>query len=142
MRGVSSSEALAMRMLKGERQTEAMWRGLELKPEVLQNYSEWVDVSVKHCGFVVHPDAPHLRANHDGKVYGPSAARPFRLAEIKCLMLSVTDVKQFVNGQAKLKQSQISLASPGPTACNRFRSDITVERVWRDDALIAEVRDA
>lgn len=77
VRGESTSQALAVRIIKGVRQTSAMKRGLDLEPEVLFQYSGMINVTVLQCGFVVHPDAPHLGTSPDGRVYDPTEDPPF-----------------------------------------------------------------
>lgn len=152
-RGDSSSEALAVRILRGVRQTAAMKRGIDLEPEVLQQYSDLCSVNVSPSGFVIHPDAPYLGASPDGKVYDPTEDPPFGLAEVKCPNVDhrteATHIK-FINGQAKLRRShryffqvQGQLAITGLPWCDFITStknDITVERIWRDDSLILEMK--
>lgn len=46
MRGETSSQALAVRIIKGVRHTSVMKRGLELEPEVLLQYSDMMNVNV------------------------------------------------------------------------------------------------
>ncbi|KAG1929305.1 uncharacterized protein LOC120474911 [Pimephales promelas] len=46
VRGESTSQALAARIIKGVRQTSAMKRGLDLEPEVLFQYSGMMNVNV------------------------------------------------------------------------------------------------
>ena len=57
----------------GCRQTPAMKRGLDREPQVLGQYSKHCNVNVSRCGFVIHPDAPHLGASPGARVYEPSA---------------------------------------------------------------------
>ncbi|XP_073700610.1 uncharacterized protein [Garra rufa] len=154
VRGETSSQALAFRIIKGVRQTSAMKRGLELEPEVLLQYSDMMNVNVSQCGFVVHPDAPHLGTSPDGRVYDPSENPPFGLAEVKCP--DVGDISQathirFLNGQAKLKEShkyywqvQGQLAVTGLSWCDfitNTKTDVTIERIWRDDRFIDLMKD-
>ena len=72
-KGPSSGQTLAGRILKGVRQTPAMKRGLDREPQVLGQYSKHCNVNVSRCGFVIHPDAPHLGASPGARVYDPSA---------------------------------------------------------------------
>ncbi|XP_077085799.1 uncharacterized protein LOC143737818 [Siphateles boraxobius] len=154
VRGESTSQALAARIIKGVRQTSAMKRGLDLEPEVLFQYSGMMNVNVLQCGFVVHPDAPHLGTSPDGRVYDPTENPPFGLAEVKCP--DVDDISQvthtkFVNSQAKLKEShkyywqvQGQLAITGLSWCDfitNTKTDITIQRIWRDESLIVLMRD-
>lgn len=84
-----------------------MKRGIDLEPEVLQQYRDLCNVSVVPSGFVLNPDAPYLGASPDAKVYDPTANPPFGLPEVKCpdvnSITEVTHVK-FIGGQAKLKK--------------------------------------
>ncbi|XP_056441326.1 uncharacterized protein LOC130378640 [Gadus chalcogrammus] len=84
VKGPSSGQTLAGRILKGVHQTPAMKRGLDREPQVLEQYSKHCNVNVSRCGFVIHPDAPHLGASPDARVYDPSAVPCFGLAEVKC----------------------------------------------------------
>lgn len=93
--GESSGQALAACILKGGRQTGAMKRGLEREPQVLEQYSKLFDVNVSPYGFVIHPDAPHLRASPDAKVFDPNVSPTFGLAEIRCPdILNISALKQ------------------------------------------------
>lgn len=145
---------LAGRIIKGAPQTKAMRRGLEPEPEVLHRYAETSDVNVLPSGLIIHPDAPHLGASPDGKVVDPNEEPPYGLVEVKC-----PDVKEigeashieFVGGQAKLrKKTHLPLANvqgqlmvTGLAWCDLVtstRSDFHVERVWRDDELVTEIK--
>lgn len=154
VRGESSGQALATPILKGVRQSSAMKRGLEREPRVLEQYSKLYNVNVSPCGFVIHPDAPHLGANPDAKVYDPNAAPSFGLAEVKCpdiCNISEAGHVKCVNGQAKLKinnkfywQVQGQLSVTGLSWCDLItdtEEDITVERIWRDDKMITEMKE-
>ncbi|CAK6964417.1 uncharacterized protein LOC115582046 isoform X2 [Scomber scombrus] len=76
VRGESSAKALASRILRGTPQTAAMKRGLDLEAEILRQYSEFCDVSVTSSGVIIHPDAPHLGASPDAKVFNPCEEPP------------------------------------------------------------------
>ncbi|XP_056441492.1 uncharacterized protein LOC130378926 isoform X1 [Gadus chalcogrammus] len=153
VKGPSSGQTLAGRILKGVRQTPAMKRGLDREPQVLEQYSKHCNVNVSRCGFVIHPDAPHLGASPDARVYDPSAVPCFGLAEVKCpdiSNISEAGHVKIVNGQAKLKknhkyhwQVQGQLAITGLSWCDFItdtEEDFTVERVWRDDEFIKEMK--
>ncbi|CAM4650737.1 unnamed protein product [Leuciscus chuanchicus] len=153
VKGPSSGQTLAGRILKGVGQTPAMKRGLEREPQVLEQYSKHFNVNVSRCGFVIHPDAPHLGASPDARVYDPSAIPCFGLAEVKCpdiSSISEAGHVKMVNGQAKLKQNhkyhwqvQGQLAITGLSWCDFItdtEGDFTVERVWRDDEMIKEMK--
>ena len=97
VRGESSAKALATRILRGTPQTAAMKRGLELEKEILRQYSDHCDVSVTQCGIIIHPDAPHLGASPDAKVFDPRETPPFGLAEVKsCDVENVAQVKHLL----------------------------------------------
>ncbi|CAB1323103.1 unnamed protein product [Coregonus sp. 'balchen'] len=153
VRGELSAKALATRILRGTPQTAAMRRGLDLEPEILRQYSDFCDVSLKQCGVIIHPDSPHLAASPDAKVFCPTEAPPFGLAEVKsCDVENVTQVKHLitVKGQACLKKShkyyyqvQGQLALSGLQWCDFItdtRTDFTVERIFRDEEIIHSMR--
>ncbi|CAM4663592.1 unnamed protein product [Leuciscus chuanchicus] len=153
VKGPSSGQTLAGWILKGVGQTPAMKRGLEREPQVLEQYSKHFNVNVSRCGFVIHPDAPHLGASPDARVYDTSAIPCFGLAEVKCpdiSSISEAGHVKMVNGQAKLKQNhkyhwqvQGQLAVTGLSWCDFItdtEGDFTVERVWRDDEMIKEMK--
>ena len=153
LRGESSAQALALRIIKGGRQTPEMKRGLDLEPAVLRQYSDMFNVNVYPSGFVVHPEAFYLGASPDARVYDPTATPPFDLAEVKCPNVdSITEVKhvKFVNGKAKLKythryyrQVQGQMAITGLSWCDFITStknDLTVERIWHDELFINEMK--
>ena len=77
-------ESAAIHMIRGSTvQTAAMKRGLLVEHDVLANYAELMQCNVLPAGFVIHPDAPHLRASPDGQVYDPTESPPFGLLEVK-----------------------------------------------------------
>jgi len=49
VRGETSGQALARRILKGTKQTQAMKTGLDKEPEVLERYSDLFNVNVSPC---------------------------------------------------------------------------------------------
>ncbi|XP_073694043.1 uncharacterized protein [Garra rufa] len=145
--------SLAARILRGTPQTATMKRGLDLEPDILRQYSEFCDVSVTQCGVIIHPDAPHLAASPDAKVFNPRETPPFGLAEVKsCDVEDVAQVKHLitVRGQACLKknhkyyyQVQGQLALSGLQWCDFItdtHTDFTVERVFRDEEIINSMR--
>lgn len=108
VRGESSAKALASRILRGTPQTAAMKRGLDLESEILRQYADFCDVSVTPCGVIIHPDAPHLGASPDARVFNPCEIPSFGLAEVKtCNVESVAQVKHLttVKGQACLRKT-------------------------------------
>lgn len=148
-------ESAAIQMIRGStKQTAAMKRGLLVEPEVLANYAELLRVNVLPAGFVIHPDAPHLGASPDGRVYDPSESPPFGLVEVKSS--TKTDPSQVAHlkvqeGHISLRRShkyywqvQGQLAITGLTWCDFVtdtQSTLTVERIWRDDSFIAEMKE-
>ncbi|KAL2096910.1 hypothetical protein ACEWY4_006117 [Coilia grayii] len=153
-RGEESMQRLAIRILKGTRQTAAMRRGLELEPEVLRSYGEVAHVNVYASGFVVHPDAPHLGASPDGRVVDPTEFPPFGLVEVKCpnvqTIFEATHIKA-VGGKPQLKrghkywtQVQGQLAVTGLRWCDFVTDtagDLTIERIWCDDPFITAMKE-
>lgn len=153
VRGASTAKALAARILRGTPQTAAMKRGLDLEPDILRQYSDFCNVSVTQCGIIIHPDAPHLAASPDAKVFNPRETPPFGLAEVKsCDVEEVSQVKHLitVQGQACLKkthkyyyQVQGQLALSGLQWCDFItdtHTDFTVERIFRDEEIINSMR--
>lgn len=152
--GDSSGQSLAVRIIKGTRQTSAMKRGLELEPDILRKYSETASVSVLPCGFIINPEAPHLGASPDGRVHDPSETFQFGLVEVKSTSADNIAQVPFIKlqrGQAKLKEThkyywqvQGQLAVTGLQWCDFVtdtKSDFTIQRIWRDDAFIASMKD-
>ncbi|XP_058628359.1 uncharacterized protein LOC131538502 [Onychostoma macrolepis] len=105
------------------------------------------------CGIIIHPDAPHLAASPDAKVFNPRETPPFGLAEVKsCDVEEVSQVKHLitVQGQACLKkthkyyyQVQGQLALSGLQWCDFItdtHTDFTVERIFRDEEIINSMR--
>lgn len=108
VRGLSTSESLAERMLRGTRQTTDMKRGAEMEFEAAKEYAKCAHVNYTPCGLVIHPQAPWLGTSPDGMVYDPTITPSFGLVEIKC-----PNVKSFVeckylsmcDGSFQLKRS-------------------------------------
>ena len=153
VRGDASARALAARIMKGVRQTAHMKRGLDLEPQILRRYAEEFDVSVMQCGAVIHPDAPHLGASPDAKVFDPQETPPFGLAEVKsCGVEYLSQVQHLhtANGKFSLKPShkfyyqvQGQLAISGLRWCDFVtdtNTEFAVERIFRDDVLIQSMR--
>ncbi|XP_036419999.1 uncharacterized protein LOC118803652 [Colossoma macropomum] len=145
VRGKSSSQALAKRILKGTPQTRDMRRGQELESEVLKQYSNAWYVSVLLCGFIIHPDA---------RVHDPTASPSFGLAEVKCCnVASIMELKHLKvgGGEAMLKpthkyywQVQRQPAITGLEWCGVItdtHSDVTIQRIWRDQGLITSMKE-
>ncbi|XP_026124613.1 uncharacterized protein LOC113106807 [Carassius auratus] len=152
--GDSASQSLATRIIKGTRQTSAMKRGLELEPDILKKYSETASVSVLPCGFIINPEVPHLGASPDGQVHDPSEKFQFGLVEVKSTSADNIAQVPFVKiqrGIAKLKEThkyywqvQGQVAVTGLHWCDFVtdtKSDCTIQRIWRDDAFIASMKD-
>ena len=152
-RASAEQHSAAVNMLRGATiQTAAMKRGLLMEPEVLAKYAEIVQCNVLPAGFVIHPDAPHLGASPDGRVYDPSESPPFGLVEVKSS--TKNDPSQVAHlkvqgGHASLRRNhkyywQVQLAITGVAWCDFVTdtlSDLTVERIWRDDSFIAEMKE-
>ncbi|CAB1314609.1 unnamed protein product [Coregonus sp. 'balchen'] len=66
VRGTSTAEKLAERIIRGTRQTPLMKRGLEMEAGALKDYAVLKNLNLTKCGLVVHPDAPWLGASPDG----------------------------------------------------------------------------
>lgn len=92
VRGESSAESLAERILKGTRQTAEMRRGADMEFEAAMEYCRMKDVDHTPCGLVIHHDAPWLGASPDGLIFDPAAQPTFGLVEIKC-----PNVKNYVD---------------------------------------------
>lgn len=112
------------------------------------------NVRVLPCGFVVRPEAPHLGASPDWRVFDENDTYPFGLVEVKSSSAyNVTNVAFMTirNGKAKLKEShrfywqvQGQLAVTGLHWCDFVTetiTDLTVQRIWRDDEFIASMKD-
>ncbi|XP_049417220.1 uncharacterized protein LOC125879402 [Epinephelus fuscoguttatus] len=151
----SAAKALAVQMIRGsKKQTAAMKRGLLMESEVLASYAEVMRVNVLPAGFVIHPEAPHLRASPDGRVYDPSESPPFGLVEVKST--TKHDASQVAhlkreNGSVSVRRShryywqvQGQLAVTSLEWCD-FVTDtqisLSVERIWRDDSFIIKMKD-
>uniref|UniRef100_A0A9J8CQT6 YqaJ viral recombinase domain-containing protein n=1 Tax=Cyprinus carpio carpio TaxID=630221 RepID=A0A9J8CQT6_CYPCA len=152
--GVSASQSLAARIIKGTRQTSAMKCGLELEPDISRKYSETASVSVLPCGFIINPEAPHLGASPDGRVHNPSETFQFGLVEVKSTSadnIAQVPFMKIQRGLAKLKEThkyywqvQRQLAVTGLHWCDFVsdtKSDCTIKRIWRHDAFIASMKD-
>ncbi|KAJ8252146.1 hypothetical protein COCON_G00214580 [Conger conger] len=86
VRGPTSAEHRADRILRGTPQTLVMKRGLEMEMEAgaVREYCQSNLVNYSPCGFVIHPDAPWLGSSPDGLIYDPTESPPFGLLEVKC----------------------------------------------------------
>ncbi|XP_034088235.1 uncharacterized protein LOC117556808 [Gymnodraco acuticeps] len=108
VRGESSANSLAERILKGTRQTAEMRRGAEMEPTVAAEYSRLANVNYSPCGLVIHPSTPWLGASPDGVVFDPTEYPQFGLVEFKCPNVpNDVDCKyvQMECGSPKLKKS-------------------------------------
>ena len=109
VRGHSTSESLAERMIRGTRQTADRKRGLDMEFEAAKQYANSTNVNYSPCGLVIHPQVPWLGTSPDGLVYDPTTPS-FGLVEIKC-----PNVKNYVeckyllmsNGSFKLRKSHV-----------------------------------
>ncbi|XP_028422445.1 uncharacterized protein LOC114547326 isoform X1 [Perca flavescens] len=84
VRGQSSAENLALRILRPGYQTAELKRGLQMEPKAVEEYCLVKDVNHYPCGFIIHPDAPWLGSSPDGLVYNPNAEPAFGLLKVKC----------------------------------------------------------
>ncbi|XP_037399902.1 uncharacterized protein LOC119264966 [Pygocentrus nattereri] len=145
VRGHSSAESLAERIIRGTRQTAEMKRGLEMESGAASEYCRILNVNYTPCGLIIHPDAPWLGASPDGVVFDPTEYPQFGLVEIKC-----PNVKNYIDckylymeyGCSKLKkthayywQIQGQLLISGLHWCDFVvwaQEDFFVERVYMD----------
>ncbi|KAL7859107.1 hypothetical protein SRHO_G00142540 [Serrasalmus rhombeus] len=95
VRGHSSAESLAERIIRGTRQTAEMKRGLEMESGAASEYCRILNVNYTPCGLIIHPDAPWLGASSDGVVFDPTEYPQFGLVEIKC-----PNVKNYIDSAA------------------------------------------
>ncbi|XP_076843798.1 uncharacterized protein LOC143526239 isoform X2 [Brachyhypopomus gauderio] len=153
IRGQSSGEHLADRILKGSYQTSAMRRGIAMEPAALQEYSQTRHVNVYPCGFVVHPDAPWMGSSPDGLVYDPTENPQYGLVEVKC-----PNVKSYVDcsyleakqGTLQLKrhhnyywQIQGQMLITGMDWCDFVvfaEEDMLVQRILKDAEVINTIK--
>ncbi|CAM4341551.1 unnamed protein product [Leuciscus chuanchicus] len=86
VRGLSSAESLAERIIRGTRQTAEMRRGAEMESEVTVEYSKLKNVNYSPCGLIIHPNAPwlvclgveHAQAALEGAVCANCEIMPLR----------------------------------------------------------------
>ncbi|XP_063043972.1 uncharacterized protein LOC134438351 [Engraulis encrasicolus] len=153
VRGQSSGEGLAERMIKGTRQTASMRRGSELEFDAAKEYVKCNNVNYTPCGLVIHPQAPWLGASPDGLVYDPTATPCHGLVEIKCPNVkSYIDCKylHMCNGTFTLKKShayfwqiQGQLLITGMEWCDFFvwaEEDYFVQRLQADEDVQGIIR--
>ncbi|XP_077421171.1 uncharacterized protein LOC144051705 isoform X2 [Vanacampus margaritifer] len=153
----AAAKTLAIQMINGpSNKTAAMRRKLsvQMKSEVLASYANLKRVNVLAIGFVIPPEAPHLGASSDGRVYDPGESPPFGLVEAKSTTkpdASQVGYLKMENGNVTLRRShryywqvQGQLAVTGLRWCD-FVTDtqeiLYVERIWRDDAFIRKMKD-
>jgi len=128
-----------------------MVRGLQMESEVLSNYAETMLVNVLSVGFVIDPEAPHLGASPDSRVYDPSESPPFGLVEVKSTTKHDASQVERENGYFRLRQShryywqvQGQLAVTGLEWCDFVtdtQENLYVERIWRDVSFILKMKD-
>ncbi|CAM4733060.1 unnamed protein product [Leuciscus chuanchicus] len=154
VRGVSSAESLAERVLKVTRQTAEMRRGADMEFEVAREYCQMKNVNYTPCGLVIHPDAPWLGASPDGLIFDPFAQPPFGLVEIKCPNVkNYVDCKYFKmqDGTLALRKShsyywqvQGQLLITGLQWCDLVicaQEDMLVQRIQVDPEVKAVIRE-
>ncbi|KAK0156244.1 hypothetical protein N1851_000466 [Merluccius polli] len=83
VRGQSTAESLAARILRPGQQTAETKRGLDMEPKAVEEYCQAKDVNHYPCGFIIHPDAPWLGSSPDGLVYDPKGEPVFGLLKVK-----------------------------------------------------------
>ncbi|KAK7939414.1 hypothetical protein WMY93_002740 [Mugilogobius chulae] len=108
VRGERTAENLAERIIRGQRQTVHMKRGLDMETGALKDYATKKHLNLTKCGLVIHPDAPWLGASPDGLVFDSLERPPFGLVEVKCPNVhSYVDCKYLTmeHGKHKLKES-------------------------------------
>ncbi|XP_061086400.1 uncharacterized protein LOC133121214 [Conger conger] len=154
VRGPTSAEHLADRILRGTPQTLAMKRGLEMEAGAVREYCQSNLVNYSPCGFVIHPDAPWLGSSPDGLIYDPTESPPFGLLEVKC-----PHAKSYVDcsylklegGNLKLKrqhayfwQVQGQLLVTGLEWCDFVvfaEEDMLVQRLYKDSGIANTIRE-
>ncbi|KAG9266390.1 hypothetical protein AMEX_G19011 [Astyanax mexicanus] len=154
VKGQSSAESLAERIIRGTRQTAEMKRGVEMESGAASEYCKMLNVNYTPCGLVIHPDAPWLGASPDGVVFDPTEYPQFGLVEIKC-----PNVKNYIDckylhmeyGCSKLKkthayywQIQGQLLITGLQWCDFVvwaQEDIFVERIYMDADVQRQIRE-
>lgn len=150
----SSEDSLADRILQGTHQTAAMKRGLEMEADAIWEYCQMKRVNHYPCGFVIHPDAPWLRASPDGLIFNPSEPFQLGLIEIKC-----PNVKSYVDcpylkmssGKLELKQThayysqvQGQMLITGMNYCDFVVSaeeDIPTQRIYKNSYMCQVIKD-
>nr|XP_055056334.1 uncharacterized protein LOC129440816 isoform X2 [Misgurnus anguillicaudatus] len=154
VRGLSSAESLAERIIRGTRQTAEMRRGAEMESEVTVEYSKLKNVNYSPCGLIIHPDAPWLGASPDGVIFDPTECPQFGLVEIKCPNVkNIFDCKylQMDNGFLTLKKShayyyqvQGQLLVSGMQWCDFMvwaQDDYFVQRIYSDTSVHKVIRE-
>ena len=154
-KGPSASRDTYMKQLVAERLTNciepsysnaAMQHGTLTEPEARRAYEFLVDCDVEQVGFVPHPTIAWAGASPDGLVGDDG------LLEIKCPN-TATHVDTLLGATVPgkyIKQIQFQLACTGRQWCdfcsfdNRVpeRHRIFVQRINRDEAMIAEIEEA
>lgn len=153
VRGTSSGENLAERIIRGTRQTHHMKRGLEMEADALKDYAVMKNVNLKKCGLVIHPHASWLGASPDGLVYDPLERPSFGLVEVKCPNApSYIDCKYLTadRGVLKLKEShsyywqvQGQLLITGMEWCDFVicaHDDMFVQRIFRNSSVLNSLK--
>ncbi|KAI2646375.1 hypothetical protein H4Q32_028342 [Labeo rohita] len=154
VRGLSSAESLAERIIRGTRQTAKMRRGAEMESEVTVEYSKLKNVNYSPCGLIIHPNAPWLGASPDGVVFDPTDNPQFGLVEIKCPNVkNIVDCKylQMDHGFLTLKKShayyfqvQGQLLVSGMQWCDFMvwaQEDYFVQRIYSDTSVHKVIRE-
>ncbi len=154
VRGHTSAENLAERILRGTGQTTDMRRGIDMKPLAVKEYCTLKNVNCSPCGFIVHPDAPWLGSFPDGVIFDPSGNPPFGLLEVKCPNIqSYVDCPylKMSGGALKLRrqhkyywQVQGQMLLTGLEWCDFVvcaQEDMLVEQIYKDLDVMHTIRD-
>lgn len=153
IRGESSAENLAKRLLGASHQTADMRRGLALEPIAVEEYCRVREVNHYPCGFLIHPDAPWMGSTPDGVVYDPEGQPTFGLVEIKCPnVMSYVDCPYIVikDGTHTLSrthpyywQVQGQLLISGCEWCDFViyaEDDMLIQRIYRNTDVLETIK--
>ncbi|XP_039648996.1 uncharacterized protein LOC120554288 [Perca fluviatilis] len=154
VRGQSSAENLALRILRPGYQTAEMKRGLQMESKAVEEYCLVKDVNHYPCGFIIHPDAPWLGSSPDGLVYDPNAEPAFGLLEVKCpnvrsyvdcTYLRVSDgVLQLKPSHTYYWQVQGQLLITGLEWCDFVvyaEDDMFIQRIYKDGRIMKTMKE-
>ena len=154
VRGQSTAESLAARILRPGQQTAEMKRGLDMEPKAVEEYCQAKDVNHYPCGFIIHPDAPWLGSSPDGLVYDPKGEPVFGLLEVKCpnvlsyvdcAYLKISeDVLQLQHTHHYYWQVQGQLLISGLEWCDFMvyaHGDMFIQRIRRNNEIMKTIKE-